>query len=46
MKEIIDNFAASDSNTTLSDIREYLSISKAAVSQILRSLGNKEFTNG
>jgi DNA-binding MarR family transcriptional regulator/flavodoxin len=41
MREIAVTSASSNSNTTLSDIREYLSITKAAVSQILRSLENK-----
>jgi len=45
MRQIADNSAASDSNTTLSDIREYLSITKAAVSQILKSLENKGLIN-
>lgn len=45
MREIADNSVAYNRNTTLSDIREYLSISKSAVSQMLKSLENKGFIN-
>jgi len=43
MKKIADNPNDSNNNVTLLDIREYLSVSKAAVSQILKSLENKGF---
>jgi len=43
MKEIADNTFDSDKNVGLSDIRGYLSISKAAVSQMLGSLEKKGY---
>lgn len=45
MKGISDNSADSENNIGLPDIREYLSISKAAVSQMLGSLEKKGYIN-
>lgn len=45
MKEVANNSIDSDSNIGLSEIRGYLSISKAAVSQILRVLEKKGYIN-
>lgn len=45
MKGIVGNTVDSENNVGLSDIREYLSISKAAVSQMLGSLEKKGFIN-
>ena len=45
MKGITDNSTDSESNANLPDIREYLSISKAAVSQMLGALEKKGYIN-
>lgn len=45
MKGISDNSIDSESNIAMPDIRGYLSISKAAVSQMLRSLEKKGYIN-
>lgn len=45
MKGISDNSADSENNVGLPDVREYLSISKAAVSQMLGSLERKGYIN-
>lgn len=43
MNEIADNTVSSGNNVGISDVREYLSVSKPAVSQILNSLEKKGF---
>lgn len=45
MKGISDNSADSENNVGLPDVRGYLSISKAAVSQMLGSLERKGYIN-
>lgn len=43
LREIADNAVGADTNTELTDIREFLSISKPAVSQMLASLEKKGY---
>lgn len=43
LREIAENAIGADTNTELADIREFLSISKAAVSQMLASLEKKGY---
>jgi DNA-binding MarR family transcriptional regulator len=43
LREIADNAIGADTNTELTDIREFLSISKPAVSQMLASLEKKGY---
>lgn len=45
MNEIVDNSHDSQNNVELSDIKEFLLISKGAVSQIIGSLEKKGFIN-
>ena len=45
MNEIADNSIESDSNVALSEVRLYLAVSKAAISQMLTSLEKKGYIN-
>lgn len=45
MKEIADNTPDSENNVCFSDVRDYLSITKAAVSHMLGVLENKGYVN-